>query len=118
MVTNVAVPYQETAVGGARRRIVVIVVLVIGAVLLGVSLTRRPGEASFYWLTFALAAVWAGGAYLSGPLHLGSISWRGRNQRPVLTGTGIGLLLGGVFVVGGLIAREIDTGRRTRSPGC
>jgi membrane protease YdiL (CAAX protease family) len=40
-------------------------------------------------------------------LHLGGICWRGRNQRPVITGTTIGLLLGGVFVLGGLIAREI-----------
>ena len=44
---------------------------------------------------------------VSGPLHLGGINWRGRNQRPVITGTTVGLLLGGAFVVGGLIAREI-----------
>jgi uncharacterized protein len=55
-----------------------------------------------------LAAVWAGVAYLSGPLHLGSICWRGRNKRPVLSGLAIGLLLGGLFVVGGLIVRRID----------
>jgi hypothetical protein len=58
-------------------------------------------------LTLALAAVWIAGAVISGPLHLGGISWRGRNQRPVITGTATGLLLGGVFVAGGLIAREI-----------
>jgi uncharacterized protein len=40
-------------------------------------------------------------------LHLGGARWRGRNQRPVVSGTVIGLLLGGVFVVGGLIARQI-----------
>jgi len=40
-------------------------------------------------------------------LHLGGVRWRGRNQRPVITGTVVGLLLGAVFVVGGLIAREI-----------
>lgn len=108
VITNVAPPYQETPSVARHRQASVIAVLVIGAVLLGVSLTRRPGETSFYWLTFALAAVWAGGAYLSGPLHLGSICWRGRNQRPVLTGLVIGLLLGGVFVVGGLIVRRID----------
>ncbi|MGX9787363.1 CPBP family intramembrane glutamic endopeptidase [Mycobacterium sp. MMS18-G62] len=90
-----------------RRRIVVAVVLVIGAALLGYSLARPPGDSSFYWLTLALAAVWAVGALASGPLHLGCIRFRGRNQRPVLTGTAVGLLLGGVFVVGGLIAREI-----------
>src|SRR5262249_53247403 len=47
------------------------------------------------------------GSFISGPLHLGGINWRGRNQRPVITGTTIGLLLGGIFVLGGLIAREI-----------
>ncbi|MGV0849656.1 CPBP family intramembrane glutamic endopeptidase [Mycolicibacterium phlei] len=90
-----------------RRRVVVTVVLVIGAALLGYSLTRPPGDSSFYWLTLALAGVWAVGAFASGPLHMGCIRVRGRNQRPVLTGTAVGLALGGVFVVGGLIAREI-----------
>jgi membrane protease YdiL (CAAX protease family) len=91
----------------SRRRVVVCLVLVTGAVLLGFSLTRKPGEASFYWLTFALAAVWAVGALASGPLHLGIIGWRGQLRRPVLTGTAVGLLLGAVFVVGALVAREL-----------
>lgn len=90
-----------------RRRIVVAVVLVLGAATLAVSLNQEPGDPAFYWLTFLLAAIWAGGAFLSGPLHLGRVGWRGDNQRPVLTGLGVGLVLGGVFVVGGLIAREI-----------
>ncbi|NTY58229.1 CPBP family intramembrane glutamic endopeptidase [Mycolicibacterium sphagni] len=107
LVTNAAVPHQEWPSIIRRRRILVCVVLVIGAVLLGLSLTRTPGDTTFYWLTLALAATWALGARLSGPLHLGCIRWRGRNQRPVLTGITIGLLLGGAFVVGGLVAREI-----------
>ena len=65
-----------------RRRVVVIVVLVIGAVLLGISLTRRPGEASFYWLTFALAATWAGGAYLVGAAALGQHQLAGAQPAP------------------------------------
>jgi membrane protease YdiL (CAAX protease family) len=104
---TVAVPHHEPPATVRRRRIVVVLVLVIGAALLGYSLTRRPGDASFYWLTLALAAVWALGAFASGPLHLGSVRFRGRNQRPVITGTAIGLGLGAAFVVGGLIAREI-----------
>ncbi len=104
---NVAVPHQETPTVIRRRRISVCVVLVLGAVLLGASLTRTPGDAAFYWLTMALAAAWAFGALLSGPVHLGCIRWRGRNQRPVITGLTIGLLLGAVFVAGGLVAREI-----------
>lgn len=107
VMSNTAVPQQEWPSIIRRRRIAVCVVLVVGAVLLGLSLTRAPGDATFYWLTMALAAVWALGALLAGPLHLGCIRWRGRNQRPVLTGLSVGLLLGGVFVVGGLVAREI-----------
>jgi CAAX protease family protein len=107
IVSTVAVPYHEPPAVKRRRRIVVTVVLVIGGALLGYSLTRRPGDESFYWLTLALAAVWALGAFASGPLHLGSVRFRGRNQRPVITGTVVGLALGGVFLVAGLVAREI-----------
>lgn len=105
--TTVAVPHHEPPALIVRRRIVVAIVVVIGAVLLGFLLTTRPGEGSFYWLTLALAALWAMGAFVSGPLHLGSIRVRGRNQRPVITGTAIGLLLGGLFVLGGLVVRQI-----------
>ncbi|WP_176562143.1 CPBP family intramembrane glutamic endopeptidase [Mycolicibacterium palauense] len=108
VLTNVAAHRPEPRPVVRRRRVTVAVVLVLGAVLLGVSLTRSPGDPSFYWLTFALAAVWALGAFVSGPLHLGSIDWRGRRLRPVVSGALIGLALGLVFVVGGLIVREID----------
>ncbi|HTY33683.1 type II CAAX endopeptidase family protein [Mycobacterium sp.] len=106
-ITNVAVPHNESPGVVRRRRVIVAITLVIGAVVLGFSLRRHPGESSFYWLTLLLAAVWVAGGFISGPLHLGGICWRGRNQRPVITGTTVGLLLGGVFIVGGLIAREI-----------
>jgi uncharacterized protein len=104
---NVAVPQHEPPSIVRRRRIVVAIVLLLGATALGLALRRHPGESSFYWLTLALAAVWALGAFASGPLHLGGICWRGRNQRPVITGTVVGLVLGAVFVLGGLIARQI-----------
>ncbi|HXO53289.1 MAG TPA: type II CAAX endopeptidase family protein [Mycobacterium sp.] len=107
IVGAVAVPYHEPPAVIRRRRIVVTVVLVIGGALLGYSFTRRPGDESFYWLTLALAAVWALGAFASGPLHLGSVRFRGRNQRPVTIGTMVGSALGGAFLVGGLVAREI-----------
>ena len=106
-IVNVAVPHNEPPAVKRRRRIVVAIVLLLGAGVLGLALRRHPGEASFYWLSLALAAVWALGSFASGPLHLGGARWRGRNQRPVVSGTVIGLLLGGVFVLGGLIAREI-----------
>jgi uncharacterized protein len=106
-IVNVAVPHNEPPAVKRRRRIIVAIVLLLGAGVLGLALRRHPGEASFYWLSLALAAVWALGSFASGPLHLGGARWRGRNQRPVVSGTVIGLLLGGVFVLGGLIAREI-----------
>lgn len=105
--TTVAIPHHEPPALIRRRRIVVAVVLVIGAALLGFSLTRRPGDSSFYWLTLALAAVWTVGAFASGPLHLGCVRFRGRNQRPWITGTLVGVAVGGAFLVGGLVAREI-----------
>lgn len=102
-----AVTYDEPPTLVRRRRIVVAIVLVLGATLLGFSLSRTPGSTAFYVLTLALAAVWALGAWLSGPLHLGCVQFRGRDRRPMVTGSAVGLLLGGVFVVGGLVAREI-----------
>jgi membrane protease YdiL (CAAX protease family) len=93
--------HPESSAVIRRRRVVVAAVVVIGGALLGFSLTRQPGDTSFFWLTLALAAVWTIGAFASGPLNLGS------NRHPVITGTVIGLVLGGVFVVGGLVAREI-----------
>jgi uncharacterized protein len=106
-IVNVAVPHNEPPSIVRRRRVVVSIVLVLGVSSLALALRKHPGEPAFYWWTLALAGVWALGAFASGPLHLGGARWRGRNQRPVVSGTVIGLLLGGVFVVGGLIVREI-----------
>jgi len=105
--TKEAVPHQEWPAIIRRRKLVVAVVMVAGAVLLGFSLRIRPGDDLFYLLTIALAATWATGAFLSGPLHLGSIKWHGRNRRPVIIGSVVGLLLGCAFLAGGLVAREI-----------
>jgi membrane protease YdiL (CAAX protease family) len=107
IVGTAAVPHHEPPSMVRRRRIIVVVVLIIGATLLGTSLRSTPGDTLFYVLTLALAGVWAAGARLSGPVHLGCVKFRGRNQRPWITGTAIGVLLGGVFIIGGLVAREI-----------
>lgn len=107
IVTGVAEPHNEGPGTILRRRILVAVFVVIGFVLLGYSLRLPPGDPSFYWFTMALAAWWTLGAFVSGPVHLGRICFRGRNQRPVITGTAVGLVLGAAFVIGGLVAREI-----------
>jgi uncharacterized protein len=106
-IVNVAVPHNEPPGVIRRRRIIVAIVLVLGAAALGMALRRHPGEPAFYWWSLTLSGVLALGAFASGPLHLGGACWRGRNQRPVVSGTVIGLLLGGVFILGGLVVREI-----------
>ena len=90
-----------------RRRLVAAVTLVVGAVLLGLSLATNPGDAAFYPLTLAVAVVWLVGGFLSGPLHLGAIEFRGSLHRPVLTPLAVGLVAAAVFVVGALVVRAI-----------
>jgi len=92
-----------------RRRIVVLITLVLGATLLGLSLSLRPGDPAFYWLTGSLAATWALGGVASGPLHLGQIRFRNELRRPVLTPIVLGLACAAVFVLGALVIREIGS---------
>lgn len=99
--------HRESADDLRRRQVVTAVVVLVGAVVLGLSLRIEPGSALFYPATFALAAVWTVGAFASGPLHLGRIHWREELRRPVLTPILVGLLLAGVFALGGLVVREI-----------
>jgi len=91
-----------------RRQLVTIGFVVLGAVVLGLSLRLDPGSRLFYPATLGLAAVWAVGAFASGPLHLGRIAVRDRHTRPVLTPIALGLALAGVFVVGALLVRSIS----------
>ncbi|MEU8819632.1 type II CAAX endopeptidase family protein [Actinoplanes sp. NPDC048796] len=90
-----------------RRRVVAAVTLAVGATLLGLSLSVRPGDAVFYPLTVLVAAVWIIGALLSGPLHLGSAPRRGRRRRPVVVPVVTGLVIAAVFIAGALAVREI-----------
>lgn len=107
IITNVAVPHQEPRATVHRRRIVVAVVLVLGIVLLSYLFTRERDDESFCLLAVAAAALWSVGALVSGPLHLGGVRFRGRNERPVFTGTGVGLVLGAVFLLGGVVVSKI-----------
>ena len=70
---------------------------------------RRRLVLSIAAATFALAAIWTLGAFLSGPLHLGRIARRDIHVRPVVSPILIGLALAGVFVVGGLVVRQLPT---------
>ena len=68
----------------------------------------EPGSVWFYPATFGLAAVWAVGAFASGPLHLGRIARRDLHVRPVVTPIVLGLALAGVFIVGALVVRQVE----------
>jgi membrane protease YdiL (CAAX protease family) len=107
LIDKVPRDHQQTDQAFRRRRIVVAVVLVIGATLLGLSLSIKPGDALFYPMTLAVAATWTIGGLLSGPLHLGHIEIRGALRRPIVTPLLVGLLAAGIFVLGALVVREI-----------
>jgi CAAX protease family protein len=90
-----------------RRQLITLLVLLVGAGVLGVSLRIEPGSAWFYPATLGLALVWTVGSFASGPLHLGRIRHPTGLRRPVVTPILLGLLLGGVFVAGALVVREV-----------
>ena len=84
VMTNVSAPQAEWPSVVRPRKLLVIAVLVVGAVLLGLSLTRRPGDTSFYWLTFALAVVWGGWRVPVRPTAFGQhlLAWPQRRPAP------------------------------------
>jgi membrane protease YdiL (CAAX protease family) len=99
---------RDTPAALRRRQVVTILFVVLGGTVLGISLRIEPGSPWFYPATFALAGVWTVGAFASGPLHLGRIADpSGNHRRPVLVPILLGLGLAGVFVLGGLVVREI-----------
>ncbi len=105
---HVVVVHQDTAAVVAHRRRVVVGTSVLGAGLLGASLSQRPGSPAFYGLSLATAGTWTAGGLLSGPLHLGWIEARDATVRrpvatPLLTGAGAF----GFFYGCALLARRV-----------
>ncbi len=107
LIDKVERDHRQSDAAFLRRRIVVAVTLVVGATLLFLSFSREQGSPEFYLLTFGLAATWVLGSVVSGPLHLGHISFRGDLRRPIITPIIVGLLLATLFAAGALIIREI-----------
>ncbi len=105
--------HRESPRALRRRQWVTGAFVVIGAVVLGFSLSISPGNAWFYPATLGLAAVWAIGAFASGPLHLGrTLSGDEPGPRPLLMPSVYGVLLAALFVVGGLVVREVPVAGR------
>jgi membrane protease YdiL (CAAX protease family) len=104
----VPIYHDESQSVASRRRKVVIGVSVLGAGLLGVSLSAKPNSSRFYALTMSTAATWTVGGLLSGPLHLGWIETQDRTlRRPVLTPLATGVGAFGFFYGCALVARQI-----------
>ena len=99
---------EEPRSARTRRRRVVAGVSVVGAGLLGRSLSTSPGSRAFYGQTLAVAGIWTAGGLLSGPLHLGWIEHRDdRLRRPVLTPVATGAGAFGFFYGCALVARRL-----------
>jgi uncharacterized protein len=91
-----------------RRQLVTLAFVILGGIVLGFSLRLEPGSTWFYPATLALAAVWAVGAFASGPLHLGRIARESELVRPVLTPLVVGFGLAAVFVAGALVVHSVS----------
>ncbi len=105
---EVPIHHLETRSVVGRRRRVVGAVSVLGAGLLGVSLSAEPGSRRFYATSLGLAGLWTVGGLASGPLHLGWIQLRDETiRRPVLTPVGTGVGAFGFFYAAALVARRI-----------
>lgn len=98
LVDKVPRDHRESDAAFHRRRRVVAGVSVVGAGLLGVGLSTRPGSAIFYVSTLGVAATWVAGGFASGPLHLGWMQARDESfKRPVITPVLTGAAAFGVF---------------------
>lgn len=105
---KVSVRHAESDDVRRRRRRVVTGVSVLGAGLLGASLSTKPNSKAFYAMTLSVAGVWTVGGLASGPLHLGWIETRDRTlRRPVITPVATGVAAFGFFYGCGLVARRI-----------
>ncbi len=108
LVDKVPRDHHEPDAAFHRRRRVVAGVSVLGAGLLGVGLSTKPGSAAFYVSTLGVAGTWVAGGFASGRLHLGWMATRDDTyKRPVITPvlTGVGAF--GFFYGCALVARHV-----------
>ncbi len=105
---QVPVKHEESLAVRRRRRRVVLGTSVVGASLLGAGLNTRPGSKAFYSTTLAVAGIYTGGGFASGPLHLGWIQLHDRTiQRPIITPVLTGAGAFGVFYVGAHVVKLV-----------
>ncbi len=88
----------------ARRRRVVGATAVVGAGVLGASLSTRPGSPAFYALTGATAVTWTTGGLTAGPLHRG---WTLSHRRPIVGPVLTGVAAFGAFYAAARVAHRV-----------
>ncbi|SDG85943.1 CPBP family intramembrane glutamic endopeptidase [Klenkia brasiliensis] len=100
--------HRESDAAFRRRRRVTGAFSVLGAGMLGLSLSQKPDSKEFYGLTMAVAGTWVAGGIASGPLHLGWMrSARETVHRPVVTPVLTGAGVFGAFYGAALVAKRI-----------
>jgi hypothetical protein len=100
--------HRESDAAFAHRRRIVATTAVVGAGLLGRSLSTKPDSRQFYSTTLATAATWAIGGLASGPLHLGwSRRGDGGYRRPVVTPIMTGASAFVAFYGAALVAQHV-----------
>lgn len=108
LVEKVPRDHWESAAAFRRRRQVVAATSLVGAGLLGASLSSEPDSARFYGLTGATALTWVAGGLASGRLHLGWMAGPGSTlRRPVITPVLLGVGAFGLFYGCALVARRV-----------
>lgn len=91
-----------------RRRVSAAVTIVAGAVLLALTLRAETASLEFFWLGLTLAAVWAIGAFASGPLWLGAAHTRsGGRSRAVVQSLALAGALIALFLLGALLVAQV-----------
>lgn len=91
-----------------RRRLIAAITLVIGTIILGATIRIAPGDDRFYVAGLVLAAVWAVGGLIAGPLHLGWAHTRdGRLARPIVQPIALAALAIGVFLAGAVVVGQV-----------
>ena len=108
LVEKVPRDHREPDAAFHRRRRVVAGVSVLGAGLLGVSLSTKPDSTAFYVTSFGVAGTWLAGGFASGRLHLGWMQARDETlKRPVVTPVLTGVAAFGVFYGCALVCRHV-----------
>jgi len=94
-----------SSTGHRRRRWVVAGTLVVGAASVAVTLRLEPGDGRFLLGAGWMAAVWAVGGVLAGPVH---VSEPAGARRALVTGVLAGTTAVALCTAGGLVVARID----------